>query len=258
MNKLNSLFNLKDKVVVITGGAGYLCFEIAKSLHQLGCYIVILDKDIKKAKELTNKILKNNERLFISQIDVVNKKSFEKNFDLIIKKFKTVDVLINGAGINAPTSFLNIKEKEWDNIFASHLKGTLFGCQIFGKHMINKKSGSIINFSSASSGPPLSNAYAYSAAKAGIKNLSQNIAREWAEFNVRVNCLRPGFFPTNWSKKNFLDKKRIKKILNHTPMNRFGHPKELVGAVVWLSSDTSSFVTGAEIAIDGGFSSMTI
>ena len=258
MTSLNSLFNIDKKVVAITGGAGYLCSEIAKSLFDLNCYVAILDQDIKRAEALSKKISKNSNRLLTYKIDVTKKTSFEKSLKVILKKFKKIDILINGAGINAPTSFFDIKEIEWDNIFASHLKGTLFGCQVYGEYMVKQKKGSIINFSSASAGPPLSQAYAYSSAKAGVKNLSQNIAREWAQYNVRVNCLRPGFFPTEWSKRKFLNKKRINSILNHTPFKRFGKPHELLGAVIWLSSDSASFVTGAEIAIDGGFSAMTI
>ena len=135
---------------------------------------------------------------------------------------------------------------------------TLNGCQVFGEEMLKNRNGSIINISSASAGPPLSKAFAYSVAKSGIKNLSQNLAREWAKRGVRVNCIRPGFFPTEWNKKNFLDKKRIKRIFDHTPMNRFGNPDELIGATLWLSSDASSFVTGSEVTVDGGFSCMTI
>ena len=124
--------------------------------------------------------------------------------------------------------------------------------------MVKNKSGSIINISSASAGPPLSKAFAYSASKAGIKNLTQNLGREWGKSGVRVNAIRPGFFPTKWNKKNFITPERKKSILNHTPMNRYGVPSELLGAVFWLASDSSKFVTGSEIAIDGGFSSMSI
>ena len=124
--------------------------------------------------------------------------------------------------------------------------------------MIKKNKGSIINISSASAGPPLSKAFTYSVAKAGIKNLTQNLGREWGEKGVRVNAIRPGFFPTEWNKRNFITKEREKKILDHTAMNRYGKPKELIGAVLWLASESSSFVTGAEIAIDGGYSCMTI
>ena len=134
----------------------------------------------------------------------------------------------------------------------------MLACQVYGEYMVNKKKGSIINFSSVSSGPPLSKAFAYSVSKAGVKNLTQNLAREWASKGVRVNAIRPGFFPTEWSKKNFIDKQRHNSIINHTPMKRYGNPKELVGAFFWLASDTSSFVTGADITVDGGFTIKTI
>ena len=169
-----------------------------------------------------------------------------------------MDILINGAGINAPTPVLDISVEEWHAIFDSHATATLLGCQVFGEHMIKKRKGSIINMSSVSSCLPLSKAFSYSVAKAGVKNLTQNLAREWAPLGVRVNALRPGFFPTQWSMKNFITKQRGDAILGHTPMKRYGRPEELVGAVLWLASDASSFVTGAEIAVDGGFSCVTI
>ena len=134
----------------------------------------------------------------------------------------------------------------------------MLGCKIFGSQMVAQKRGSIINISSASAGPPLSKAFAYSVAKAGIKNLTMNLAREWGTENVRVNAIRPGFFPTDWNKKNFINPQREQAILNHTPMKRFGEPHELIGAAIWLASDSSKFVTGAEITVDGGFSCMTI
>ncbi len=258
MNEIKKLFDLEEKVVAITGGSGYLCSNLAVGLSKVGCKIIILDKNINKNSKVFID-LKNNKADFIAiKIDVSKKNEFKISLNKILKKYNKLDILINGAGINAPTSFMDITEAEWDLIFNTHLKGTLFGCQVFGGYMLKKGNGCIINFSSASANPPLSKAYAYSAAKAGIRNLSQNLAREWAKKNVRVNALRPGFFPTDWSKKNFLDKKRINAILNHTPMGRFGKPNELLGAVIWLCSDSSSFVTGAEIPIDGGFSSMSI
>jgi NAD(P)-dependent dehydrogenase (short-subunit alcohol dehydrogenase family) len=124
--------------------------------------------------------------------------------------------------------------------------------------MLERGRGSIINLSSASAGPPLSKAFAYSAAKSGVRSLTQNVAREWGTKGVRVNALRPGFFPTEWSKKHFIDAARNDAILTHTPMRRYGEPRELVGAVLWLASDAASFVTGAEVAVDGGFTCMTI
>ncbi len=191
-------------------------------------------------------------------IDAVNKQDHARVLGAVLKKFKAVDILINGAGINAPTPVMDITLEEWRAIFDSHATATLFGCQVFGAHMIKRRTGSIINLSSASSGPPLSKAFSYSVAKAGVKSLTQNLAREWAPHGVRVNALRPGFFPTHWSMTHFIDAKRKAAILGHTPMGRFGKPEELVGAVLWLASDASGFVTGSEVHVDGGFTCMTI
>ena len=192
------------------------------------------------------------------EMNASKKKDFEDCLKKVVNTYGRVDILINGAGINAPTPFLEITEEEWDEIMAVQLKGTLFGCQVFGRQMLEQGCGSIINISSASSGPPLSKAFTYSVAKAGIKNLTQNVAREWATQGVRVNAIRPGFFPTEWSIKNFITPEREQAILGHTAMARYGNPEELLGAVLWLASDAASFVTGAEIAVDGGFSAMSI
>ena len=153
---------------------------------------------------------------------------------------------------------IEIIEKEWDSIMDSQIKGTFLGCQVYGEYMLKEGKGNIINISSASAGPPLSKAFTYSAAKAAIKNLTQNLGREWGTKGVRVNAIRPGFFPTEWNLKNFIDEDRKKAILSHTPMKRFGTPNELTGAILWLASDASGFVTGAEITVDGGYSCMTI
>ena len=256
---LNKLFNLKGKVAAVIGGGGYLCSKMSIGLAKAGCKLAILDLRLKKAKKVCNEIILEgfSETIALS-IDVSNKESHERALKDIVKKFGRVDILINGAGINSSSPFLEIDSNEWYSIINSQLTGTFYGCQVFGKHMLKNNSGSIINISSASAGPPLSKAFTYSVSKAGIKNLTQNLGREWGEKGIRVNAIRPGFFPTEWNKKNFITKEREKKILGHTPMNRYGEPDELIGAILWLSSDASSFVTGAEIAVDGGYSCMTI
>ena len=258
MSYIDKLFSLHGKVAVITGGAGFLCSEMAQGLHRAGCAVALLDSDIAGAETVAGKIINDHGRALVLEMDVCRKKDFECCLVKIVEEFDRVDVLINGAGLNAPTPFLEIAEKEWDHIMAVQLKGTMFGCQVFGKQMLEQGSGSIINISSASVDPPLSKAFTYSVAKAGIKNLTQNLAREWGTRGVRVNALRPGFFPTEWSKEHFITPDRKKAIFGHTPMSRYGRPEELLGAVLWLASDSASFVTGAEIAVDGGFSAMTI
>ena len=255
-NHIDNFFNFKSKIIVITGGGGHLCSEMAINFLELGSTVFILDKNINKINKSIYSKFKNN--VFFKKTDVSKKIQIKNALSHIIRKKNRVDILINGAGTNSPNNFFDISEKEWDDVINSQLKSTFLCCQIFGYQMLKQKKGNIINISSASAGPPLSKAFAYSAAKSGIKNLTQNLAREWAPHGIRVNALRPGFFPTKWSMKNFIDKKRKKQILDHTPMNRFGQPKELISAILFISSDESTFVTGSEIVVDGGFGAMTI
>lgn len=231
---------------------------MAPALAQAGASVALLDKKTDQLKTVCDVIGSAGGRSITESMDVTIKQDHERALEKIVGHFGSVDILINGAGINAPTPFLDISLAEWHSILEVHLTGTFLGCQVFGRHMVDRKKGSIINISSASAGPPLSKAFTYSVAKAGIMNLTQNLAREWAVSNVRVNALRPGFFPTEWSLKNFITPEREKAILSHTPMKRYGRPEELVGAVLWLASEASSFVTGAEITVDGGFTCMTI
>jgi NAD(P)-dependent dehydrogenase (short-subunit alcohol dehydrogenase family) len=258
MDYLSEMFRLEGKVAAITGAGGFLCSEMARSLARTGVKVAVLDRDEKNISAITSEIRAAGGTANSYLLEVTDKENFESVLSEILRDFGDVDILINGAGINAPTPFFDITIEEWHAILDVHLAGTLFGCQVFGKHMVREKKGSIINISSASAGPPLSKAFTYSVAKAGIRNLSQNLAREWAPYNVRVNALRPGFFPTEWSKKHFIDDERNSAILGHTPMKRYGKPEELCGAVLWLSSEAATFVTGAEITVDGGFTAMTI
>ena len=257
-NYVSEFFGLAGKSAVVIGSGGYLCSEMAIGLARAGVSIALLDKDQKKLKAIEKRIKKITSKVIAIKIDVTRKEAHETALKAVLKKYKKVDILINGAGINAPTSIMDITAEEWHAIIDSHVTATLFSCQVFGAHMIKRQKGSIINMSSTSAGPPLSKAFTYSVAKAGVKNLTQDLAREWASCNVRVNALKPGFFPTAWGMKHFINQKREKAILGHTPMGRYGSPKELVGAVLWLSSEAANFVTGAEIAVDGGFSCMTI
>jgi NAD(P)-dependent dehydrogenase (short-subunit alcohol dehydrogenase family) len=255
---LSELFALEGKIAAVVGAGGHLCGEMARALAKAGVKVVVLDKNQQNAIAVADDIIKHGGEACGISLDVVHKAAHQKALDDILKCYGDLHILINGAGINAPTPFFEISLEEWNSILSTHLTGTMLACQVFGKYMVEKQKGSIINISSASAGPPLSKAFTYSVAKAGIRNLTQNLAREWAPYNVRVNALRPGFFPTEWSMKHFIDKEREKAILGHTPMKRYGRPQELVGAVLWLASEAATFVTGAEITVDGGFTAVTI
>jgi NAD(P)-dependent dehydrogenase (short-subunit alcohol dehydrogenase family) len=257
-NYLNNLFNLNGNVVLLTGSGGYLVSEMARSCGMAGMKVVCTDFKLETAQKTVNEIIDNGGDAIAIEVDVTKKADHEKALSITIETYGQLNCVLNGAGINAPTPFFDINVDEWNNILAVQLTGTMLSCQVFGKYMIDQKYGSIINISSASSGPPLSKAFTYSVAKSGVKNLTQNLSREWGTLGVRVNALRPGFFPTEWSMKNFITSEREKAILDHTGMKRYGTPDELTGAVLWLFSDAAKFVTGAEIAVDGGFTAMTI
>ena len=259
MSYLDEIFNLQGKVAVVIGAGGHICGALAEGYARAGCSVALLDIRLEKAIVVETNLREHGfYNLMAYEIDVTKKDSHLQALEAIKNKFGSIDILVNGAGINGPTSFFEITENEWDSILDSQIKGTFLGCQVFGAEMIRKGSGSIINISSASAGPPLSKAFTYSIAKAGILNLTQNLGREWGQQGVRVNALRPGFFPTEWNRKNFITKEREAAILGHTPMARFGAPEELIGAALWLASDAAKFVTGSEVAVDGGFSCMTI
>ncbi len=258
MGFLEDFFSLKGKRAALTGAGGLLAGEMARKFGLAGVDVAVMDSSVDAAGKVRDQIVEAGGRAIAVPIDVTSKDSWKSALRRVVGELGGVEILVNGAGANAPTPFFEIDVEEWDNILRVQLTGTMLGCQVFGAHMVEQGKGSIINISSASSGPPLSKAFTYSVAKAGVKNLSQNLAREWASAGVRVNALRPGFFPSQMMKEKFLTKDRIEAILRHTPMGRFGDASELTGCVLWLASDAASFVTGAEIPVDGGFTCMTI
>ncbi|WP_210201031.1 SDR family oxidoreductase [Rhizobium sp. M1] len=255
---IEKLFDLEDRVVAITGGGGHLCGEMARAFGEAGCKVAVLDIRPEKSETVAAQIRERGGSAVGLALDATSKSSFESALEAINREFGALDIAVNGAGTNSSTPFFEMELKEWHSVMDSQITSTFLGCQVFGRQMVAKRSGSIINISSASAGPPLSRAFPYSVAKAGIKNLTQNLGREWAKLGVRVNAIRPGFFPTDWNRKNFITAERETSILGHTPMGRYGEVSELIGAMIWLASDAAGFVTGAEIAVDGGFSAMTI
>ncbi len=259
MNYIEELFSLKGKTASVIGGGGVLAGEMALGLAQAGANIAILDLNPDNANKNADLVRRQGVKALALQVDATSKDDLTKAEARISAELGAVDILINAPGINSSTPFLEIPEQEWDKILNVNLKSMFLACQIFGGKMIqNNNKGSIINVSSASSGPPLSKVFTYSVSKAGVNNLTQFLAREWAEQGVRVNAIAPGFFPAEQNRK-ILTPERTASIMKHTPMNRFGEAQELIGAVIWLASEkASSFVTGSIVRVDGGFTAMTI
>ncbi|MBN2411542.1 SDR family oxidoreductase [candidate division KSB1 bacterium] len=253
------MFNLKGSVAAVIGGGGVLAGEMAHGLANAGADIAILDLNTENAEKMAESIKKTGVKVVPITVNATSKTDLINAEREISTKLGDVNILINAPGINSSTPFFEIAEEEWDKIMNVNLKSMFLACQIFGQKMIKKNiKGSIINFSSASSGPPLSKVFTYSISKAGVNNLTQFLANEWATKNIRVNAIAPGFFPAEQNRK-ILTPERVADIMRHTPMNRFGEADELIGAAIWLASNNaSSFVTGAIIRVDGGYTAKTI
>ena len=273
MNELN----LKNKVAVVTGGAGIICSEMARSLAAQGVKTVILDLNKEAAIKVAAQIEKEFKTPCIGvSASVLDKASIEAARKEIHDKFGPVDILVNGAGGNSPAattkvekmdgtekpedSFFGLQTEGFDKVFDLNFKGTLLPSMVFGADMVSKKSGVIINISSMNSYRPLTKIPAYSAAKAAVNNFTQWLAVHFAKTGVRVNAIAPGFLLTNQNRFLLTDEKtgemtaRGKKIINGSPMERYCVPEELTGTLLYLASDLSKAVTGIIIPVDGGFS----
>jgi len=259
MSYIDSIFSLEEKTAVVIGGTGELCGTMAEGLSKAGAEVVIIGRNEEKAKSRISNIEDSGGKAYFLEADVTEKNSIESILTEIINRSGKCDVLVNGAGINSATPFLEVPEEEFDKIFETNSKAVFVTCQIFGKYFLeNNISASIINVGSMSGLIPLSRVFTYSMTKAAVHNISKNLAREWAKDGVRVNTLVPGFFPAEQNRK-VLTEDRVASIMGHTPMQRFGNSEELIGATLFLASEkASSFVTGAEIVVDGGYASMTI
>lgn len=255
---LDDLFGLKGKSAVVIGGTGTLCGTMAEGLASAGADVVLVGRSEKKAKERLQKIEDAGGNAFFFAADVASRESLDELCQSVVENLGTVDILINGAGINSPTPFLEIPDEQFEEILDINLGAVFRACQVFGTQMLGQANGgTIVNVGSISGLGPLSRVFTYSMSKAAVHNLSKNLAREWGEKGVRVNTLVPGFFPAEQNKK-VLTPDRVAQIMGHTAMNRFGEAEELIGATLLLCGKAGSFITGHEMIVDGGFSSMTI
>ena len=256
---LHSLFGLSGKVAVVIGGTGELCGAMAEGLAGAGAEVVLVGRNEEKARARLTKIAAAGGKAWFYSAEATSKAELGALRDAVVKKSGGIDIVVNGAGINSATPFLDITEEEFDRIVRVNLKGVFLGCQVFGQYLVERgQGGSIINLGSMSGVVPLSRVFTYSATKGAVHNLSLNLAREWAPHRVRVNVLVPGFFPAEQNKK-VLTPERVGHIMGHTPMKRFGEARELIGATLLLASEAAgSFITGEELIVDGGYHAMTI
>ena len=251
---LKNLFGIEGEVAVVVGGAGELGGALSSGLGQAGAHIVVADMVEEACKSRVEKLRHIGIKTSYCVVNVTDRNSIKQLLAESLKITGKVDMLVNCAGINAGTPFLEVDPNLWDKIFAVNLKGMMEACQIFIESMLkNPEGGSILNIGSVNSDRPLSRVFAYAASKAGVLSLTQNIAQEFATQKIRVNAICPGFFPAEQNKK-LLDEKRVENIMNGTPMRRYGTPDELVGAaLLLLSNKAGSYITGSTVYVDGGF-----
>jgi NAD(P)-dependent dehydrogenase (short-subunit alcohol dehydrogenase family) len=254
---LDKLFGLSGQTAVVIGGTGVLGGALADGLAHAGAFVIVAGRGEERGRARVEAIEKLGGDGAFLPVDVSSRASIERLLADTRKLRGQVDILINGAGVNSASAYFDAKDEDWDRVLETNLKSTHYGCQIFGRHMADSgRGGAILNIGSVTSDRPLSRVFAYSASKAAVVNLTQNVARELAPFNVRVNAICPGFFPAEQNRK-ILTEERVKNIMAGTPMNRFGEPHELVGcAILLLSRTAGSFITGAAYYVDGGFTAM--
>ena len=258
MSYLDSLFSLQGKTAVVIGGTGELCGAMAVALAGAGAEIALVGRNEEKAAARLREMEAAGGTGYFVATDVASREGLEHLLSEVVEKSGQCEILVNGAGVNAPTPFLEIPEEEYDRIFEVNTKAVFTACQVFGRYFLdNGISASIINVGSMSGVLPLSRVFTYSMSKAAVHNLSKNLAREWGTQSIRVNTLVPGFFPAEQNRK-VLTPDRVDQIMGHTPMRRFGEAHELCGATLLLASDAGSFITGAELIVDGGYAAMTI
>lgn len=267
------LFGLTGQVAVVTGGAGVICAALCQALADAGAKVVVLDINFNAADQLVKDICQAGGEAMAVECDVCDKQSLGLAAQKVINATGRVDFLINGAGGNHPQAttspelaFFDLPQNAIDRVLDLNLISAIYASQVFGKYMAESKKGVILNIASMNAFRPLTRVPAYSAAKAAVCNFTQWLAVYMAqEYSaaIRVNAIAPGFFLTNQNR--FLVTKqedgelteRGQKIIDHTPMKRFGTPQDLAGALLWLLSPASAFVTGIVVPIDGGFSAFS-
>ena len=266
-------YDMSDKVAVLTGGAGVLCSEMARALVEAGAKVAVLDIDEDSMNELEEELKGNEEKFTTIKTNVLDKESLRGAADKVKNKWGRIDVLINGAGGNSPKattgedqSFFDLPEEGVQQVFNLNFLGTFLASQVFGEEFVEQGEGEILNISSMNAFTPLTKIPAYSAAKAAVSNFTQWLAVHMSQnysTDIRVNAIAPGFLLTEQNRYLLIDEEtgelteRGQTIINHTPMDKFGDPEDLLTTVFWLLEDGSEFVHGAVIPIDGGFAAFS-
>jgi NAD(P)-dependent dehydrogenase (short-subunit alcohol dehydrogenase family) len=245
--------SLNGKVAVVVGGTTGIGNALSLGLTEAGASVIATSRRIEEVERTAKEIEQRGGRTLRQTSDVTDRASLEKLKDAVIARFEKVDILINCAGRTKRTPTLDVSEEEWDAIIECNLTGTLRGCQIFGRHMLERGYGRIVNIGSLTTFLGFKDVAAYGASKAAVGSLTKTLAVEWGPRGVNVNAIAPGVFVTDLNRQLLEGSERGKELKMRTPGGRFGNVDELVGAAIFLSSDAAGFVNGEILAVDGGF-----
>ena len=247
------LFSLEGKAAVVTGGTSGIGRALSLGLADAGADVIATARRKEQVDDTASEIEARGRQTLRMASDVGDRTSLEELLAATLERFSKVDILVNSAGMIKRTPTLDVTEAEWTHILNTNLTGTLRACQVFGRHMLERGYGRIINIASLNSFVALSEVAAYAASKAGVASLTRSLAVEWSKKGVTVNAVAPGVFRTDLNAQLLDSTPRGQELLMRTPMGRFGKTEELIGAVVYLASDSASFVTGQILVVDGGF-----
>ena len=250
---MTQLLSLEGKTAVVTGGTSGIGRALSLGLADAGADVIASARRQQQVDETASEIEARGRQTLRKASDVCDRATLEELVAAVLDRFGKVDILVNCAGKIKRTPTLTVPEEEWADILNTNLTGTLRACQVFGRPMLERGYGRIVNIASLNSFVALSEVAAYAASKAGVVSLTRSLAVEWSKKGVTVNAIAPGVFRTDLN-ANLLDSTpRGQELLMRTPMGRFGKTEELVGAAIFLASDGASFVTGQTLVVDGGF-----